>query len=323
MKIVALDGYTMNPGDNPWDDLAVLGDFTVYDRTESSQIVERAGDAEIIVTNKVPLRRSTLDALDALRFITVSATGYDIVDIDAAAEKGVPVSNVPVYGTETVAQHVLALVLELARRPAFHDEAVRQGEWNAQPHWCFWKTPLIELAGKTMGIVGFGRIGHRIGELASAFKMNVAAYDPYHGDTPGYASFSWMDLEELFEQSDFISINCNQTEDNIGFVNRRLIGLMKKTAFIINTSRGSLINEEDLAESLNNEKIAGAALDVVSKEPIESDNPMLSAKNVILTPHIAWAALDARKRLMKETVENVKAFLSGKPQNVVNLKKIK
>ncbi len=214
-------------------------------------------------------------------------------------------------------------MLELARRPALHDSAVKNGEWNVQPYWCFWKTPLIELAGKTMGIVGFGRIGRRIGELAAAFKMNVAAYDPYHGDTPGYASFSWMNLEELFEQSDFISINSNQTEDNIGFVNRGLIGLMKRDAFLINTSRGSLVNETDLAEALNNEKIAGAALDVVSKEPIEPDNPMLSARNAILTPHIAWAALDARKRLMKETVENVKAFLSGNPQNVVNLKKIK
>jgi glycerate dehydrogenase len=320
MKIVVLDGYTLNPGDNPWDELAALGEIEVYDRTESSQIAKRAENAEIIVTNKVPLRRSTLDTLDALRFIAVSATGYDIVDIDAAVEKGVPVSNVPVYGTETVAQYVLALVLELARRPALHDEAVRQGEWNAQPHWSFWKTPLIELAGKTMGIVGFGRIGRRIGELAAAFKMNVVAYDPYHGDTPGHASFSWMNLEELFKQSDFVSINSNQTEDNIGFVNRRLIGLMKRDAFLINTSRGSLVNETDLAEALNSGQIAGAALDVVSKEPIEPDNPMLSAKNVILTPHIAWAALDARKRLMNETVENVKAFLSGKPQNVVNMK---
>jgi glycerate dehydrogenase len=320
MKILVLDGYTLNPGDNPWDELAALGEIEVYDRTESSQIVKRAENAEIIVTNKTPLRRSILDTLDALRFITVSATGYDIVDIDAAAEKGIPVSNVPVYGTETVAQYVLALVLELARRPALHDEAVKRGEWNAQPYWSFWKTPLIELAGKTMGIVGFGRIGRRIGELAAAFKMNVAAYDPYHGETPGDASFIWMNLEELFEQSDFISINSNQTEDNIGFVNSRLIGLMKKTAFIINTSRGSLINEEDLAKALNNEEIAGAALDVVSKEPIESDNPMLSAKNVILTPHIAWAALDARKRLMNETVANVKAFLDRRPQNVVNLK---
>ena len=323
MKIVVLDGYTLNPGDNPWDELAALGKITVYDRSEPSQIFARVEGAEIVVTNKVPLSSEIIGAFDSLRFIAVSATGYDIVDIEAAAEKGVPVSNVPVYGTETVAQYVLALVLELARRPALHDEAVRQGEWNAQPYWSFWKTPLIELAGKTMGIVGFGRIGRRIGELAAAFKMNVAAYDPYHGDTPGYASFDWMNLEELFEQSDFISINSNQTEDNIGFVNRRLIGLMKKTAFIINTSRGSLVNEEDLAEALNNEKIAGAALDVVSKEPIEPDNPMLSAKNVILTPHIAWAALDARKRLMKETVENVKAFLAGKPQNVVNLEKIK
>ena len=320
MKIIVVDGYTLNPGDNPWDELAALGETEIYDRSEPSQVVKRTKNADIIVTNKVPLRKSTIDQLNTLRFIAVSATGYDIVDIDAATEKGVPVSNVPVYGTETVAQYVMALVLELARRPALHDEAVRQGEWNAQPYWSFWKTPLIELAGKTMGIVGFGRIGRRIGELAAAFRMNVVAYDPYHGKTPGYGSFSWNNLEDLFTHSDFISINCNQTEDNIGFVNRRLIGLMKKTAFIINTSRGSLINERDLAEALNNEEIAGAALDVVSKEPIEPDNPMLSAKNAILTPHIAWAALDARKRLLKTTVENVKAFLSGRPRNVVNLK---
>lgn len=318
MKIVVLDGYTLNPGDNPWDELAGLGEFAVYDRTEPMQVAERAKDADILVTNKVPLSRSILERLKTLRFIAVSATGYDMVDIDAAAEKSIPVSNVPEYGTETVAQYVLALVLELARRPALHDEAVKNGEWNAQPYWSFWKSPPIELAEKTMGIVGFGRIGHRIGELAHAFRMNVMAYDPFPSEAPTYTPFSWAGLEELFTQSDFISINCNQTEDNVGFVNASMIKLMKPEAFLINTSRGTLVNEADLAAALNRGDIAGAALDVVSKEPIDPDNPLLGAKNIIITPHIAWAARDARKRLMNTTVENVRAFLAGDPKNVVN-----
>jgi glycerate dehydrogenase len=319
MKIVVLDGYTLNPGDNPWDELASIGEVVVYDRTDPWQVVERGEGAQVILTNKVPLDREAIETLGSLRFISVTATGYDMVDIEAAKEHAIPVSNVPIYGTETVAQYAVALMLELARRPALHDEAVKKGEWSAQPHWSFWKSPLMELAEKTMGLVGFGRIGRRVGELARAFRMSVLACDPFEGEAPLYRPFSFMGLEELFTQSDFISIHCNQTEENIGFVDKRLLGLMKKEAFLINTARGTLINEADLASALNRGDIAGAALDVVSREPVDPDNPLLKAKNVIMTPHIAWATLEARKRLMKTTVENVEAFLAGTPRNVVNL----
>jgi glycerate dehydrogenase len=271
-----------------------------------------------VITNKVPITKSDMEQLPNLKMISVTATGYDIVDIEGARELGIPVCNVPVYGTETVAQYVFALVLELARQPALHDNAVKDGEWGAQPDWSFWKKPQVELAGKTMGIIGFGRIGRRVGELADAFKMNVIAYDPCQGDDPGLCSFEWEKLEDLFSRSDFISINCNQCLENTGFVNEDLLSRMKKTAFLINASRGGLINEADLAAALNEERIAGAALDVVSKEPIESDNPLLHAKNVIITPHIAWSTLDARRRLMDETVQNIQAFFDGKPRNVVN-----
>jgi len=318
MKIVVTDGYTLNPGDNPWDDIAELGDLMVYDRTEASLTGERVRDAEIIITNKVPISGPTMAQLTSLRYITVAATGYDIVDVAAASERGIPVSNVPVYGTETVAQHVFALVLEMARQPAIHDAAVKRGEWGNQPDWTFWKTPLIELEGKTMGIVGFGRIGRRIGELAHAFHMDVTANDPEPGEVPEYSPFSWAGLEDLFSRSHFISINCNQTAENAGFINRALINRMRREAFLINTSRGGLVNEMDLAKALNEGRIAGAAVDVVSREPITPDNPLLKAKNIIITPHIAWATLEARRRLMKETVENIKTFLEGNPQNVVN-----
>jgi glycerate dehydrogenase len=318
MEIVITDGYTLNPGDNPWDEIAGLGDLTVYDRTEPDQLLERASAAEILIVNKTPIRRASIEKLDRLKFITVAATGYDIVDIDAAAEHGIPVSNVPVYGTETVAQYVLSLVLECARQVSLHDAAVKNGEWAAQPDWSFWKKPMIELAGRTIGIIGFGRIGRRIGELAHAFKMNVVAHDPFPGEPPPFKPFSLLSLEEVFSGSDFISLNCNQTPGNVGFVNRDLIGLMNKNAYLINTSRGGLVNESDLADALNREQIAGAALDVVSQEPIRSDNPLLKAKNVFLTPHVAWATLAARQRLMQETAANVNAFISGAPRNVVN-----
>jgi glycerate dehydrogenase len=323
MNIVITDGYTLNPGDNPWDEIGALGDLTVYDRTEPDRLLERVNSAEILIVNKTPIRRSAIEQLDRLKFITVSATGYDIVDIDAAGKRGIPVSNVPVYGTETVAQYVLSLVLELARQVSIHDAAVKNGEWAAQPDWSFWKKPMIELAGKTMGIVGFGRIGRRIGELAHAFRMNVVAHDPFPGEPPPFKPFSLLSLEEVFSGSDFISLNCNQTPDNAGFVNRDLIGLMSKKAYLINTSRGGLVNEPDLAHALNREQIAGAAVDVVSEEPIRPDNPLLKAKNIFITPHVAWSALAARQRLITETAANIKAFISGTPQNVVNGSAIK
>jgi glycerate dehydrogenase len=318
MKIVVLDGYTLNPGDNPWDEIGAMGSLSVYDRTNGADILERTLDADIIITNKAPVRRHVIERLPGLKLIAVSATGYDVVDIEAASEREIPVCNVPEYGTETVAQYVFALVLELSRQPALHDAAVKAGEWGLQPDWSFWKKPLLELAGRTMGIVGFGRIGRRVGELAHAFKMKVVAYDPLLLEDPPYRPFAWGSIESVFSRSDFISLNCNQTAENTGFVNWRLLDLMKKSAFLINTSRGGLINELDLAAALNDERIAGAALDVVSIEPIQPDNPLLNAKNILLTPHIAWATLDSRRRLMKETVENVKAFLRGVPRNVVN-----
>jgi len=318
MKIVVLDGYTLNPGDNPWDELAELGELVVYDRTKQAELLARAQGAQILLTNKTPIREEAMARLPKLRFISVLATGFDVVDVKAAAQRGIPVSNVPVYGTDTVAEHVFALVLEMARRPALHDEAVKAGAWWSQPDWCFWRTPLLELAGRTMGIVGFGRIGRRVGEIAHAFGMKVAANDLQKGSDPPYQPFQWMELEELFSRSDFITLHCFQTQENAGFVNMGLLSKMKPTSFLINTSRGGLVNERDLASALQRGILAGAALDVVSNEPIAPENPLLKAPNVLITPHIAWATLEARKRLMKTTVENVRAFLSGKPQNVVN-----
>lgn len=318
MKIVVLDGYTLNPGDNPWDELAQLGDLEVHDRTSVEDVVPRAQGAEVLLTNKTPITGQAIARLPHLRFISVLATGYDVVDVKAAAQRGIPVSNVPVYGTDTVAEHVFALVLELARRTALHDQAVKAGGWWSQPDWCFWKVPLLELAGRTMGIVGFGRIGRRVGEIAHAFGMKVVANDTQRGSDPAYQPFEWMGLEELFGCSDFVTLHCYQRPENVGFVNMKLLSNMKPTSFLINTSRGGLVNERDLALALEKGILAGAALDVVSQEPIRPDNPLLKAPNVIITPHIAWATLEARRRLMKTTVENVKAFLAGKPQNVVN-----
>jgi len=318
MKIVVLDGKTLNPGDNPWDEVAKLGELTVYDRTAPEEIVSRAKDAEIILTNKTPLTAQTLERLPKLRFISVLATGYNIVDVQAAAQRGIVVSNVPVYATDSVAQFTFALLLELCHHVAAHDAAVKSGEWSSCPDFCFWKYPLVELADKQMGIVGFGRIGRRVGELANAFGMKVVATDIIQTQEPGYQPFKWMDIDELFSTSDVVSLHCPQTPDNVGMVNRELLGRMKKSAFLINTSRGGLIVEEDLAEALNTEEIAGAAVDVVSTEPIKPDNPLLQAKNCIITPHIAWASLDARKRLMKATAENISAFIAGAPINVVS-----
>lgn len=317
MKIVVLDGYTLNPGDNPWTGVEGLGDLTVYDRTPADQVVERAKDAEIVLTNKTPMSRETFDQLPKLQFISVLATGYDIVDIEAARERGIPVSNVPVYGTDAVAEYVFALVTDHFRRPVLHGELVKQGEWKKIGDFSMWRTPLAELAGKTIGIVGFGRIGQRVGELARAFKMNVLAHDEYHGNPPAY-EFEWREPEELFAESDVVTLHCNQTPKNTEMVNKELLSRMKKSAFFVNTARGGLVNEQDLAEALKNGVIAGAAVDVVSSEPITDDNPLLSAPNILITPHIAWAALEARKRLMDITVDNIRAFQDGEPINVVN-----
>jgi glycerate dehydrogenase len=317
MRIVVLDGYTLNPGDNPWDDVAALGELVVHDRTPEAAILERAKGAEILLTNKTPLTAGTLGQLDALKFISVLATGYNVVDTEAARSRGVPVSNVPVYGTDSVAQFVFALVLHHCHNVAHHSAAVKSGEWERRGEFCFWDSPLAELRGRTMGLVGFGRIGQRTGEVARAFGMEVIAYDVVREVDPGYP-FGWRELEELFAEADIVSLHCPLTAENEGLVNREVLERMKPGAFLVNTARGLLVNEQDLADALNSGRIAGAACDVVSCEPIAADSPLLTAKNITLTPHIAWATLEARKRLMQTTAENVRAFLEGTPINVVN-----
>ncbi len=318
MKMVCLDGYTLNPGDNPWDGVEALGDLTVHDRTPADQIVERAQGADILLTNKTPITAETIAQLPDLKFITVLATGFNIVDTKAARARDISVSNVPIYGTDTVSQYVFALLLDHCHKVAHHSERVKDGEWARRGDFCFWDYSLTELAGLTMGIVGFGRIGRRTGELANAFGMKVIAADVYKGEAPGYDNFEWKEIPDLFAEADVVSLHCPQTADNVGFVNKALLSTMKPNAFFINTARGPLVNEQDLADALNNDVIAGAAVDVVSKEPIEPTNPLMKAKNLLITPHMAWGTVAARTRLMGTTAENIQAFINGKPINVVN-----
>ena len=316
MKIIVLDGNTLNPGDNPWDEVAKLGAFICHDRTPIELIVERAKEADIILTNKTPLSADTLAKLPQLKFISVLATGYNIVDVKAARTRGIAVSNVPTYATDAVAEYVFALLLNFYRQPQLHSNLIKQGEWS-KAEWSFWRTPLTEVAGQTLGIVGFGRIGRRVGEIAAGFKMKVLANDVFRGNPPSYP-FAWCEVLELFAESDVVTLHCNLTPENTGMVNKALLGRMKPTAYLINTSRGPLVKDVDLAEALRQGKLAGAALDVITTEPIAPNNPLLQAPNITLTPHIAWAALAARRRLMKITAENVAAFLAGKPINLVN-----
>jgi len=318
MKIVVLDGYTLNPGDISWEGLEALGEVTVYDRTKPEEVVERIGDAEVVYTNKTPITRDTLDQCGNIRFIGVLATGYNIIDIEAAKEKGIPVSNIPTYGTAAVSQFAIALLLELCHHIGEHSDAVKNGEWTSNPDWCFWKYPLVELAGKTMGIVGFGRIGQDTGKIAQALGMKVLAFDAYKRPELESETCRYADLDTLLAESDVISLHCPLFPDTEGIINKDTIAKMKTGVMIINDSRGPLIVEEDLRDALNSGKVAGAALDVVSTEPIKMDNPLLSAKNVILTPHIAWAPKESRQRLMDIAVENLQCFVDGTPQNVVN-----
>ena len=290
MKIIVLDGHTLNPGDNPWAPVAALGELTVYDRTPAERILDRAAGAEIVLSNKTPLDGPTLAALPALRFISVLATGCNVVDLTAARKQGIIVSNVPEYGAASVAQHVIALLLALVHRPERHDQLVRQGEWQRRGDFSFWDAPLVELAGKCMGIIGFGRIGRRVGELAHTLGMEVLAFSPHGGTDPAYEPFAWRPLDIIFAESDVISLHCPLTPDNQGMVNRRLLATMKPTALLINTARGGLIEEQDLADALNAGRIGGAALDVLSVEPPAGCNPLLTAKNCLITPHMAWAA---------------------------------
>ncbi len=318
MKIVVLDGYTLNPGDISWEGMEAFGEVTVYDRTKAEEVVERIGDAEVVYTNKTPITKETMDACPNMKFIGVLATGYNIVDVAAAKEKGIPVSNIPTYGTAAVSQFAIALLLELCHHIGEHSDAVKAGEWTSNPDWCFWKYPLVELAGKNMGIIGFGRIGQDTGKIAQALGMKVLAYDAFKRPELESDTCKYVDLDTLLAQSDVISLHCPLFPDTEGIINKDTIAKMKDGVMIINDSRGPLIVEQDLRDALDSGKVAGAALDVVSTEPIQMDNPLLGAKNVILTPHIAWAPKESRQRLMDIAVDNLKCYVDGKPQNVVN-----
>ena len=318
MKIVVLDGHTLNPGDLSWEGLERLGNVTVYDRTPVDKISERIGDAEIIFTNKTPLTKETLKQARDLKYIGVLATGYNVVDVDAAKEQGMIVANIPTYGTTAVAQMATALLLEMCHHVWDHSEEVRRGGWTNNIDWCFWNYPLIELAGKNLGLIGFGRIGQNFAKIAEALGMTILAFDDYQNKELESDTMRYVSLDELLAQSDVISLHCPLFESTQGIINKDSIAKMKDGVMIMNTSRGPLIAEKDLADALNSGKVAGAALDVLSVEPPTMDNPLMTAKNCIITPHIAWAPKESRKRLMDIAVDNLGQFLEGKPQNVVN-----
>ncbi len=316
MKIVILDGYTLNPGDLDWSALAALGELTVYDRTPPELTVERTAGASIVLTNKTPLPRPVIEALPDLKFIGVLATGYNVVDVASAKERGIPVTNVPGYGAPAVAQHVFALLLELTQRTGLHSDSVRAGEWARSVDWCYWRTPLVELSGLTMGVVGYGAIGRAVARIAQAFGMKViAATRTPRADESGV---TFTSVDDLFGRADVVSLHCPLTPETEGLVNAARLATMKPAAFLINTGRGPLIVEQDLADALRNAVIAGAAVDVLSTEPPAADNPLLTAPHCLITPHLAWAARASRQRLMDAVVENVRAFLAGAPVNVVN-----
>jgi glycerate dehydrogenase len=317
MKIAVLDGYCLNPGDLSWGALQELGEVEVFDRTRVEEVPARAAGAEIVLVNKTPLPGSVLKQLPSLRYVGVLATGYNIVDVDAARGAGITVTNIPTYGTASVAQFVFALLLELCHNVRVHADAVRAGEWSRNPDWSFWKSPLMELSGKTMGIVGFGRIGRQTGRIADAMGMRVIANDTYRGDPPAWPDFRWAELDELLRESDVVSLHSPLFPDTLGMINARTLALMKPGAFLINTSRGPLVVDQDLADALNAGKLAGAGLDVLSAEPPAADNPLLHARNCLVTPHIAWATKEARGRLMDLAVGNIRAFLGGSPRNTV------
>ena len=321
MKIVVLDGYTENPGDLSWDQLSCMGELTVYDRTsyvEAPIIAERIGDAEVIVTNKTPISKETMDKCPNLKMIAVLATGYNVINYDYAKEKGIPVCNVPTYGTACVGQYAIALLLEVCHHIGHHDKTVHEGKWANHIDWCYWDHPLIELDGKTAGIIGFGRIGQTTGRIAKALGMKVLAYDLYPNDS-GKAIAEYVDLDTLLAQSDVVFLHCNLTADNEKMINKASIAKMKDGAILINNSRGQLIDEQDVTDALKAGKLAAAGLDVVYTEPIRADNPLLTAPNCIITPHMAWAPLESRQRLLDCVIENIRCFLEGKPQNVVNM----
>jgi glycerate dehydrogenase len=321
LKAVVLDGYTLNPGDLDWSPLHTLADVTIYDRTAFSLegvdlIIERAKDADVILTNKTPIPRQAMEQLPKLKYIGMLSTGYDVVDVQAAKEHNIVVTNIPSYGTDAVSQMAIALLLELCHHVGSHSEAVKRGDWTHHQDWCFWNHPLIELAGKKIGIIGYGRIGRSTGRIAAALGMNVLVFDN-HKVNEEDVNVTYVELDELFAQSDVISLHCPLTDRNRGLINKENIEKMKDGVLIINNSRGPLINESDLADALNQGKVAGAALDVVSSEPIKKDNPLLHAKNCIITPHISWATKEARQRLLHTAIQNLQNFLTGEYSNVV------
>ena len=317
MKIVVLDGYTENPGDLSWDGLRALGELTVYDRTRPEEAASRIQDAEIIVTNKVPVTRALLDQCTGIRYVSVLATGYNVVDLKAASERGIPVSNVPAYSTAAVGQFTIGMLLEICCQIGFHDRSVHNGDWAACPDFCYWKTPLIELAGKTMGIIGFGRIGRQTGAIARAMGMQVLATGSRPCDE-GRAIAEYVDLDTVLRQSDVISLHCPLFPETTGIINQDTIAKMKDGVIILNMARGPMIVEEDLAQALNSGKVYAAGMDVVSQEPIRADNPLLTAKNCFITPHIAWASRECRQRIMDITEQNIRSFLEGNVRNRVN-----
>ena len=323
MKIAVLDGYTLNPGDISWSELEKLGDCTIYDRTsltDTDEIISRIGNAEAVFTNKTPIHARVLENCSNIRFIGVLATGYNVVDIKAAAEKNITVTNVPSYGTAAVGQFAIALLLEICHRIGHHNQAVHEGKWEQNADWCFWDYPLIELAGKTMGIIGYGRIGRATGKIAQALGMRVLAYDAYPDLTLECESCQYADLEDVLRNADVLVLHCPLFPETEGLINKDSIRKLKDGVIILNNSSGPLIVENDLAEALKSGKVAAAGLDVVSTEPIQPDNPLLNAPNCFITPHISWAPRESRQRLMDIAVNNLKAYIEGCPVNIVTVK---
>ncbi len=318
MKLVVLDGYTLNPGDLSWDGMKQFGDLEVHDRTPESLIVERCRDSEIIFTNKTPLSEKVLDQLPALKYIGVLATGYNVVDVEFAKKRGIMVANVPGYGTASVVQMTFALLLELCQHVQSHSDSVFDGEWSKSLDFCYWKHPLVELEGKTMGIIGFGRIGQKVADVANAFGMKIIGQSRHQTDQSHRKDFKWAGFDELLRESDVVSIHCPLFPETQGIINRDTLKLMKSSAFFLNTSRGPLMVDQDLADALNEGVIAGAGIDVLSVEPPAEDNPLFKAKNCLITPHIAWATKEARTRLMGIAENNLSSFLNGNPTNIVN-----
>lgn len=317
MKIVVLDGYALNPGDLSWDAFTDLGDLTVHERTSPEDILKRASGAEILLTNKTPVREQVIQQLPGLKYIGVLATGYNIIDVDAASRNNIIVANIPDYGSYSVAQFTFALLLELCHHVQRHSDSVREGKWASSKDWCYWEYPLVELTGKTMGIIGFGNIGQKVGDIAASFGMKVLAVAKRESDQSLRKNFRWGSVAEILQESDVVSIHCPLTPETKGLINAQSVRTMKPGSFLLNTSRGPIIIDEDLSDALNADVISGAGIDVLSVEPPHQNNPLFTAKNCIITPHIAWATKEARARLMNMAVTNLKAFLNGNPVNVV------